>query len=1011
MALFKILKGNEQNLPASKTEGYAYFTEDKGNFFVDVSSSKRMQLNANHAVYDIEEFDSPTGDNNTKVPIHEKFLKLTGGVMEGNIVFSPPQGIWQMQANSTKAPFVGWISATSGKTYSTSLGRNATYVSGGETGAIYILPYDTETSPYDGAAGLLIAKGLLKLDGKLIPQLTNAASTDERIARFDGTSGALQDSKVTLDDTGHILPIANNTQQLGSNALRWNGIYANVTYSNGGISLYGTSDPKNDGIIESSSVTSHGYTTGTWKTQFGMSGSGIGGWTFAVSQTPVASISEKGYASFNRLNLNRNGGFQNGRISWMSTSHYVWHHYLSDQTAGSSPNEGKPSGLGKVTGWALRSLAENSTNAGWVWEAASNAKAASTSTSTTPVMALSASTGNLYLSNDLKIVMKDTDKFVHYLYDGTDANPVGASWRAGVLGSGSNNTNYYVIQSGTATAASSTWYNTVRIGQVHFDVTVGQSAKGSFGIANTANNSGAGISLYGGAPETGKPTYGLFFGGTATFGTHGAINGDWATYFTMNDVANRGWIFLRGNTRVASISSGGIMALSGNEAATGVNTGTLRITGGLSASANSYFANDLTVAKIVDAQQFKASVGMGIANTATSYIVSPGGGQYTADGSQTGIIKITLPVSWTSTMLRFNLEIYNYVTNSSATYTIGGYNYGSSPKWYNTFAYTASHNDSNLGDLPVYFGHDGTKCAIYVGNADTSWSYPKFVISNVFVGHTSAEYSKWASGWNLSIVSSRGTLSADTEILNPSIGRRNVKEIVFVNDLTKPLLRYTLNNSTVIDREIPVASETQAGVITTSTQALKGDKSLKGTLRIYPQASNYCEGIRVYPYGGWSDIVLAGSDAGASGISANSWFIGNNNGNFKLTRNSSGEGSAYLNCTSNSWKINNLNINGENTSYKFYVNGASFFNGEVKHNGTVYFANNTTYYIDNTGHAKFKTQELVGNIPSTSTTTGTLRVTGGVGVTGQMNADTVRIKNAVRFEYNSTDKCVDVIFD
>ena len=61
MALFKILKGNESNLPAKKTEGYAYFTEDKGNFFVDVSSSKRMQLNANHAQYDLEEFTSPSG--------------------------------------------------------------------------------------------------------------------------------------------------------------------------------------------------------------------------------------------------------------------------------------------------------------------------------------------------------------------------------------------------------------------------------------------------------------------------------------------------------------------------------------------------------------------------------------------------------------------------------------------------------------------------------------------------------------------------------------------------------------------------------------------------------------------------------------------------------------------------------------------------------------------------------------------------------------------------------------
>lgn len=85
MALFKILKGNESNLPAKKTEGYAYFTEDKGNFFVDVSSSKRMQLNASHAQYDLEEFTSPSGQNSTKLPIHEKYFRNKGGVVDGNI--------------------------------------------------------------------------------------------------------------------------------------------------------------------------------------------------------------------------------------------------------------------------------------------------------------------------------------------------------------------------------------------------------------------------------------------------------------------------------------------------------------------------------------------------------------------------------------------------------------------------------------------------------------------------------------------------------------------------------------------------------------------------------------------------------------------------------------------------------------------------------------------------------------------------------------------------------------
>lgn len=44
MALFKILKGNEANLPEEKKEGWAYITDDTGNMYVDVSNSKRVKI-------------------------------------------------------------------------------------------------------------------------------------------------------------------------------------------------------------------------------------------------------------------------------------------------------------------------------------------------------------------------------------------------------------------------------------------------------------------------------------------------------------------------------------------------------------------------------------------------------------------------------------------------------------------------------------------------------------------------------------------------------------------------------------------------------------------------------------------------------------------------------------------------------------------------------------------------------------------------------------------------------
>ena len=79
-----------------------------------------------------------------------------------------------------------------------------------------------------------------------------------------------------------------------------------------------------------------------------------------------------------------------------------------------------------------------------------------------------------------------------------------------------------------------------------------------FGIENTNSTTGYGISLYNG-PSAGQPTFGLMFAGTGTFGTHGGVNADWATYFTMNNTSGRGWIFRdTTNGNKASISNAGL---------------------------------------------------------------------------------------------------------------------------------------------------------------------------------------------------------------------------------------------------------------------------------------------------------------------------------------------------------------------------------------------------------------------------------------------------------------------
>lgn len=100
------------------------------------------------------------------------------------------------------------------------------------------------------------------------------------------------------------------------------------------------------------------------------------------------------------LQLNREKSLQNGQISWWNPSYVTWINYMSDRTAGAAPTGGTPSTYGSVTSWAQRSLIQNNSGYGWIWESAANATVAS-SVAPTPVMSLSSKEGNLKIRGSL----------------------------------------------------------------------------------------------------------------------------------------------------------------------------------------------------------------------------------------------------------------------------------------------------------------------------------------------------------------------------------------------------------------------------------------------------------------------------------------------------------------------------------------------------------------------------------------------------------------------------------
>lgn len=128
----------------------------------------------------------------------------------------------------------------------------------------------------------------------------------------------------------------------------------------------------------------------------------------------------------------------------------------------------------------------------------------------------------------------------------------------------------------------------------------------------------------------------------------------------------------------------------------------------------------------------------------------------------TGTLKITLPVSWTSSMLNIKLTGYDYARGNAWELMLGGYNYISSASWIATNAIA-----NGLAPFTsVRFAHDGTKCCILLGTTSTAWNIQGIEISSVtasWIGYNAA----LATGWTMEIITSEtGITVSSTPVLN-----------------------------------------------------------------------------------------------------------------------------------------------------------------------------------------------------------------------------------------------------
>ena len=187
------------------------------------------------------------------------------------------------------------------------------------------------------------------------------------------------------------------------------------------------------------------------------------------------------------------------------------------------------------------------------------------------------------------------------------------------------------------------------------------------------------------------------------------------------------------------------------------------------------------------------------------YVPSPLGASYSgAAGSNAGAIRISLPTNPINAMIRFTVDIFNYVANTSNSYEISGYvNSTASPWLQNTAVCTGAANRA----FPVRFGTDGTgKACVWIGNLDSTWSYCRVKVRDLTVGYANLNKELWRQGWNITFVTTYNTVTAT---VNPFNGEKAAADVSASLDTYKT---------------------TQAGKDTAQTLAIDNAVSRVGTL-------------------------------------------------------------------------------------------------------------------------------------------------------------------------------------
>lgn len=444
--------------------------------------------------------------------------------------------------------------------------------------------------------------------------------------------------------------------------------------------------------------------------------------------------------------------------------------------------------------------------------------------------------GTNYMTGNVTILTGNTDKFIEWKYETSN---YGASWRMGYLGSGSSDTNYFVIQNTTSSTSTTAmpWLDIMKITMNTKATTFAGSVTATSFIGNassatkleTTRSIGLGGHVTGSASFNGTKDIVIDvtvsddshlhtklkatgFGGNSSAAGLVPEAGGYAKFFygfasqtpgvfPSNNYANTILAISRHNnanynSQLGFSSNGSIYyrAENGTAFTDAVEWKKLAFTSDNVASADKWStARTLTLTGDVTGETTIDGSG-NISMEATvlddshahnyigknRYIAYPSGSTYYVSGTSTGALQITLPVKWTNNMLKFTVSIYNYVTGTSVDYIINGYNY-TTGQWYHPTAVCLGKAGSSLSNLKVRYCTDGTYPCVTIGEVDTEWSYISVSIHDITWGNAS-NYTDLIKNWTIATVTTLPTVQHTVE--NTHVGYNSVASSCLGNAAT-----------------------------------------------------------------------------------------------------------------------------------------------------------------------------------------------------------------------------------